>query len=83
MPATIRVEPAGGGGLRPVRDDARCPPGTATARFAVDPWPFAAGAIAVGCEARRLEGAFADDDALRAALAAAPWVPLRWELSPG
>ena len=39
--------------------------------------------VVVGCEGRRLEGSFAGDAELRAALAAAPWVPLRWELSPG
>jgi Protein of unknown function (DUF3891) len=64
-------------------DDRAVPPTTATARFALDPWPFAASAVVAGCEARRLEGWFADDEELRAALAAAPWVPLRWELSPG
>jgi hypothetical protein len=62
------------------RDDHAVPPETATARFVLDPWPFAAERVAVGCEARRLEG---PRDDLRAALAAAPWVPLRWELSPG
>jgi uncharacterized protein DUF3891 len=78
-PATLRLEPAAddaeAGG---VRDDRAVPPATATARFTLDPWPFAAAAVAVGCEARRLEGSHGD---LAAALAAAPWVPLRWELS--
>ena len=83
--ATIRLEPA----------RRRPPPtrqtGATTApsrprgdrAFVVDPWPFAAGVVVVGCEARRLAGPFGDDAELRAALAAAPWVPLRWELSPG
>jgi hypothetical protein len=78
-PATLRLEPAGDdAGVGGVRDDRAVPPATATARFTLDPWPFAAGAVAVGCEARRLEGSHGD---LAAALAAAPWVPLRWELS--
>ena len=51
--------------------------------FVLSPWPFAADSVVVGCEGRRLEGSFASDDELRAALDAAPWVPLRWELSPG
>ncbi len=81
--AAIRVEPAVERAAEVARDDRAVPPATASASFVVDPWPFAAGAVAVGCEARLLEGSFAGDEALRAALAAAPWVPLRWELSPG
>ena len=65
------------------RDDRAVPADCLTAQFVVDPWPFAAPAVVVGCEARRLEGSFAGDAALRAALAEAPWVPLRWQLSPG
>jgi hypothetical protein len=90
-PATIRVEPAGGepaaasGRADPpgssARDDRAVPPATATARFVLDPWPFAAERVAVGCEGRLLEGSFGSDGELRAALEAAPWVPLRWELS--
>ena len=49
----------------------------------VAPWPFAAERVVVGCEARRLAGPFPDAGAARAALAAAPWVPLRWELRAG
>ena len=64
--ATIRVEPDG----------------VATAGFVADPWPFAAERVVVGCEARRLAGSFADEAALHAALAGAPWVPLRWDLRP-
>lgn len=91
---TIRVEPASpdaptssdpAASSSPqviVRDDRAVPPGAATTRFVLDPWPFAAGRVVVGCEGRRLEGGFDDEAALHAALAAAPWVPLRWELSP-
>ena len=82
--AAIRMEPAAAGAAGPPgRDDHAVAAATATARFAVSPWPFAAPSLAVGCEARRLAGPFAGDAELRAALAAAPWVPLRWELSPG
>lgn len=65
-----------------VRDDRAVPRDAATSRFMLDPWPFAAESVVVGCEARRLEGSFHDEAELRAALTAAPWVPLRWELSP-
>ncbi len=51
--------------------------------FRVAPWPFAAERVVVGCEARRLPGRFDGREAVAAALAAAEWVPLRWELSPG
>ena len=85
--ATIRVRAgrprsARRSGARGARRSRPSQPDAATARFIVDPWPFAAEAVVVGCEARRLDGPFADDAALHAALAAAPWVPLRWELSP-
>ena len=97
-PMTIRCEPAGATAAEPAspaagrpaaevvagsaRDDRAVPAETATAHFVVDPWPFAAHAVAVGCEARRLARAHAGDAALRAALASAPWVPLRWQLNP-
>jgi hypothetical protein len=77
------AEPADGAGSAAARDDRAVPPGAPTARFVVDPWPFAAPAVVVGCEGRVLEGSFGSDAELRAALAAAPWAPLRWELSPG
>jgi hypothetical protein len=86
LPGTLRVEPAGAAApaaaVAAARDDRAVPPATATERFVLDPWPFGAATLAVGCEARRLDGTFADERALHAALAAAPWVPLRWELSP-
>ena len=84
---TISLEPSPGAAAGPAdpaaRDDRAVPAATASARFVLDPWPFAARAVAVGCEARLLEGAFASDAELRATLTSAPWVPLRWELSPG
>ena len=46
----------------------------------LDPWPFAAPTITLRCEGRRLTGRFDDEDAMRDALAAAPWVPLELEL---
>jgi hypothetical protein len=48
----------------------------------VDPWPFETETLTVRCEGRRLEGRFKDDDALRAALAEAPWKTLEFELVP-
>jgi hypothetical protein len=66
-----------------VRDDYAVPPATATDNFTVSPWPFDAERVVVGCEARELRGSFADATALHAALAPAPWVALRFALSPG
>jgi Protein of unknown function (DUF3891) len=83
--ATIRVaeleSSAPGGGV--ARDDRAVAPGAPTSAFTLAPWPFAAEGVVVGCEARRLPGTFADGDALRDALERAPWVPLRFKLSPG
>jgi hypothetical protein len=66
-----------------VRDDAAVPAGARTVAYTVAPWPFAAERVVVGCEARHLPGRFDTRAALAEALAAAPWVPLRWSLSPG
>jgi hypothetical protein len=66
-----------------VRDDQAVPAAAATVAYTVAPWPFAAARVVVGCEARRLPGRFESRAALAEALAAAPWVPLRWSLSPG
>jgi hypothetical protein len=51
-------------------------------RFTLDPWPFAANAVPLHCEGRRLEGRFDDEDEMRAALARAPWVTLEFGLAP-
>jgi Protein of unknown function (DUF3891) len=95
--ATIRMEPRDDGAAAGAadagssaaqhdslaRDDHAVPPAAHTTDFVVMPWPFAAERVVVGCEARRLPGSFADAAALRAALERAPWVPLRFALSPG
>jgi len=81
-PSSMAVEVSASPAGVAVRDDLAVPAATATAHFVADPWPFAARALVVGCEARRLAGSHASDAALRAALASAPWVPLRWQLSP-
>lgn len=39
----------------------------------LDPWPFAAPAVTVRCDGRRLAGPYASEEAMRAALASAPW----------
>jgi Protein of unknown function (DUF3891) len=80
--APTRDEPAAAPGAL-VRDDHAVAAGVAASAYTVAPWPFAAARVVVGCEARALPGAFADAPALHAALAAAPWVPLRFELRPG
>lgn len=83
--ATIRVEPGAdrsADGAR-VRDDAAVPAGAETVAYTVAPWPFAAERVVVGCEARHVPGRFGTADEAAAARAGAPWVPLRWALSPG
>ena len=48
----------------------------------VEPWPFRADKVEIVCEGRRLNGTFADEESMRAALAGAEWVPLRIALRP-
>jgi Protein of unknown function (DUF3891) len=73
-PHTLRAVPAAGGEV----DVELTPAGPATVR--VDPWPFASERVSVRCDGRRLRGRFGDEDEMRAALAAAPWAALRFEL---
>jgi hypothetical protein len=49
----------------------------------VRPWPFRETELEVAFEGRVLGGPFADEEALRAALAAAPWVTVETTLRPG
>jgi hypothetical protein len=42
----------------------------------LDPWPFREDRVSVRCEGRRLAGRFDDVDAMREALAEAPWVTI-------
>ncbi len=49
----------------------------------VDPWPFHADTVQLVCEGRRLPQTFADEAAMRAALAAAPWVTIVTTLRKG
>jgi hypothetical protein len=46
----------------------------------LDPWPFAADRVALRCEGRRLSGPYPGEAAMRAALAAAPWVTITVDL---
>ena len=55
--------------------------GGSRSRLSLDPWPFADERVSVRCEGRRLEGRFADEGEMHAALARAPWVTLSFELS--
>jgi Protein of unknown function (DUF3891) len=47
----------------------------------LDPWPFGTPRLTVRCDARRLAGRYRDEEAMRAALDAAPWVAVEVELS--
>lgn len=58
------------------------PRNAAATEFCVTPWPFSTQKVAVECEARRLPDCFSDENGMRAALARAPWVKLRFELEP-
>jgi hypothetical protein len=51
-------------------------------RVTVAPWPFSTGAITLVVEGRRLPDTFSDEEAMRAALARAPWVSMRTTLAP-
>ena len=54
--------------LAPVDDD--------PCNITVDPWPFHTYTVSLVCEGRRLPQTFTDETAMRAALAAAPWVTI-------
>jgi hypothetical protein len=51
-------------------------------RLSLDPWPLSADSLVVRCEGQRLATTYADDDALREALAGGPWETLEFELVP-
>ncbi|MBV9193691.1 MAG: DUF3891 family protein [Solirubrobacterales bacterium] len=52
-------------------------------RLRLEPWPLRRPAFSVRCEGRRLRGRYESDEALREALAEAPWEALEFELVPG
>lgn len=77
-------EPATAKGC-PTADDAvdlQLTAGAAPGVFHLDPWPLRTGSLTVRCEGRRLTGRFEDEEAMRGALAAAPWETLQFELGP-
>jgi hypothetical protein len=47
----------------------------------VEPWPFASDGVHLHTEGRRLSGRYDDEREMRAALDAAPWVTLSFELT--
>jgi hypothetical protein len=49
-------------------------------RIRLEPWPFECDTLTVRCEARRLEGRYETDEALRAELSSASWETLELEL---
>jgi hypothetical protein len=70
LPATVDSE-------RPLRME-RMGEGTVS----VAPWPFRGDDVEVGVDARRLDGRFEDDDAMREALRIAPWERVAVRLAP-
>jgi hypothetical protein len=75
-PHTLRDVPAADG----VLDVELTPAGAG--RVLVAPWPFASPELRVRAEGRRLSARYEDEEELRAAWAAAPWVTVRLALSP-
>lgn len=51
-------------------------------RGTVDSWPFHQDAVMLRCEGRRLTETFTDEEAMRGALARAPWVTITMHLRP-
>ena len=47
----------------------------------IEPWPFASNTVRLHTDGRRLEGRYKTADSLHAALDAAPWVTLEFDLS--
>lgn len=77
-PATVPAVPTAAGvvtlGLTPDVADATL--------VTIAPWPFATATVTLVCEGRRPGTGYADDEALRAALTAAPWMTLHLTLRP-
>lgn len=64
-----------------LRWEGRSVNGIALREGTIEPWPFAADAVELRTEGRRLEGRFDDEAGMRAALDAAPWVELTFALA--
>lgn len=58
-------------------------PGSAPDRMVVEPWPFAAPALRVRCEGRRLERRYDSEEQLSSAFSEAPWETLELWLERG
>jgi len=56
--------------------------GSEPGELRLDPWPFAAGALKVHCEGRRLAPGFDDADSMRSAFEQAPFQTLELQLVP-
>jgi hypothetical protein len=61
--------------------DGRSVEGITVRKGTIDPWPFREAQVTMRTEGRRLEGRFEDEAEMRAALDAAPWTELRFELA--
>lgn len=74
-PATAKRAPTAGGLV-----DLELIRGPQAGGLTLEPWPFAAEAVTLHCEGRRLERRFDSEDELRTALARAPWETLALRL---
>ena len=77
-PCSAKAVPLGSGGSVDVSLDL----GPAAGQIVLDPWPFAPPRLTVRAEGQRLRGPYESDEALRVALATAPWETLEVELTP-
>jgi hypothetical protein len=77
-PYTVTEVPAADGTLGALDLSQTDRPG----RLTLDPWPLRTDSLVVRCEGQRLADTYGDDDALREALARAPWETLEFELVP-
>jgi Protein of unknown function (DUF3891) len=64
-----------------LRWEGRSVEGIELGEHTIEPWPFRDEEVVLRTEGRRLDGPFEDEAAMRAALEAAPWVDLRFELA--
>ena len=61
--------------------DGRSLDGITIGEGTLEPWPLREDRVVLRAEGRRVEGRFEDEEEMRAALAEAPWVEMRFELA--
>jgi hypothetical protein len=74
-PRLLREVPSADGWI-----DVQLETGARPGRCSLDPWPFTSATVTVRCEGQRLSGRYPSDEALRQALAQAPFETVEFEL---